>query len=383
MDKCHLSHPVAACGPAKNLDALYDLALSPSVPSFRTIESQGKRYTVGTNPLGLKDGSIHIGLLDWLAGQYQSVAQELSHRYGSARIALLLGTCDFNAEWSTEMNRQLLKEGTYQEGYTLELQEPGWSARYLARKLGLCGMALTISTACSSSAVCVIRGRDLVESGACDAVIVAATDIAYPLVCQGFDSLGVYSPVPCKPFAKGRRGVTLSSSAAGVIVSRERIADESCLLLGAGETNDAWHITSPDPEGRGAEKAMRKALDEAGIHPGDVGYLNLHGTGTVQNDAMEAKAVSRLFGSRVPASSTKSVTGHTLGSCGVLELDLCMQVLRKGLLPPQRYLDELDEGLEPLGFVEAGKTYAHPRYCLSNAFGFGGSNSALVIGGEA
>nr|MBP9678449.1 beta-ketoacyl-ACP synthase [Aeromonas sp.] len=239
--------------------------------------------------------------------------------------------------------------------------------------------AYTLSTACSSSARAFISGQRMLAAGLVDAVLVGGADSLCGLTLNGFDSLESLSGTLCQPFDNGRQGINIGEGAALFLLSRQ---PAPLALLGVGESSDAWHISAPHPDGVGAEAAMGMALAQAGLTPEQVGYINLHGTATRLNDAMESQAVYRLFGDRVPCSSTKPLTGHVLGAAGAIEAALACLLLERALpLPPQRVMTG-DPALAPIRLVSGTTPLATPRI-LSNSFAFGGNNVSLLFGKSA
>ena len=210
-----------------------------------------------------------------------------------------------------------------------------------------------------------------------DVVLVGGADTLCGLTLNGFYSLESLAAAICAPFARDRDGINIGEAAALCLLTREA---GPVALLGAGESSDAYHVSAPHPEGFGAEAAMRMALEQGGVQPEQVGYINLHGTGTRLNDSMEAKAVHRLFGDRVPCSSTKALTGHTLGAAGATEAALAWLLLSEDLpLPHQAYpASERDESLAPIDLLLAPQPLARPLV-LSNSFAFGGNNVSLLL----
>jgi 3-oxoacyl-[acyl-carrier-protein] synthase-1 len=256
-----------------------------------------------------------------------------------------------------------------------------------------------VSTACASGAGALIKGAELIQAGICDAVIAGGADIASETVLLGFDSLGAVSPGICKPFSKNRDGITLGEGAAFFLLSGEAVPSgegfprRGIRLLGAGESADAFHMTAPREDGAGAAAAMEKALAAGGIKPGEVGYVNAHGTGTPLNDRMEAHALASVFFKAGPGplvSSTKPITGHTLGAAGALELALCWMALVYSQAPPHCWDGVYDEELPRLHFAarRGGPPEPDPetpardnlKVCMSNSFAFGGCNTSLIIG---
>ena len=253
-----------------------------------------------------------------------------------------------------------------------------YPAGRLAEKWGVKGPAWVVSTACSSSAKVFASARRLLAEGLCDAVVVGGADAFTRIVVNGFHSLEAISPRLTRPLAADRDGINLGEGAALFIMRRAGGGEEGIALLGVGETSDAYHLTAPDPEGRGAEASMRAALADAGLAPSDVDYINLHGTGTVYNDSMECAAVRRVFGDGVPASSTKPLTGHTLGAAGAIEAALCWIAMRDGAFAPPHAVPEVDRALAPFPVPGVGNSTS-VRTALSNSFAFGGSNATLVL----
>ena len=257
----------------------------------------------------------------------------------------------------------------------------------LKERFALKGPCNTFITACSSSAGAIIKAAQLIKSGICDAVIAGGVDIASDTALLGFGSLEAISPTPTNPFSKNRHGITLGEASVFFVLSREDLDKTGITLAGYSESADAYHMTSPDPEGTGAALAMESALKSAGLTPKDIGYLNLHGTGTKFNDSMESKAVDKVFGSvKVPCSSTKGTTGHTLGAAAALELSVCFEVLqsdKKEVALPAQHWDKLqDEELPVLNIVNEGDVVEGIHACMSNSFAFGGSNASLIISKE-
>ena len=251
-----------------------------------------------------------------------------------------------------------------------------YPAAYVKAKGGFGGPAWCVSTACSSSAKVFASARRLLANGLCDAVIVGGADAYTRTVVEGFHALEALSPQRARPLCADRDGISLGEGAALFVM---RAADSGVRLLGVGESSDAYHLTAPDPEGRGAEASMRAALADAGLAPGDIDYINLHGTGTTYNDAMECAAVRRVFGDAVAVSSTKPLTGHCLGAAGAIEAALGWIALRRGVGLPPHVAAPVDVGLAPFRIPQPGD--ATPlRTLLSNSFAFGGSNATVILG---
>lgn len=297
--------------------------------------------------------------------------------YGRERVAIVLGTSTAGIAEGEAALDALNRSGQLPPAYDYHQQELGSPSDWLARFLGTTGPAYTVSTACSSSARAFISARRLLDAGFADAVIVAGADSLCRLTVNGFSGLESVSKGRCQPFCTGRDGINIGEAAALMLLSRE---PAPVALLGVGESSDAHHISAPQPEGEGAEAAMCAALADAGLTPADIGYINLHGTATPLNDSMEALAVSRVFGAAVPCSSTKPLTGHTLGAAGATEAALCWLLLTgDGVLPAQISDAEPDLSLPAIGLLRAPQALARP-VVLSNSFAFGGNNVSLIFG---
>lgn len=297
---------------------------------------------------------------------------ELIARYGRDRVAVVLGTSTSGLD---EADRKV--SGTH-DTYHYGQQELGDPSRFVSEYLGLDGPALTVSTACSSSARAVITGKRLIESGMVDAAIVGGADTLSRMPINGFSSLESLSERRCRPFSAERNGITIGEAAALLLLSCE---SGPVQLLGVGESSDAWHMSAPHPEGAGAIRSVEMAMKEAGLTAKDIGYINMHGTATRLNDEIEAKVVNTLFGDGVPGSSTKHLTGHTLGAAGACEAALCYLMLTRRLpLPAQDFSDcTQDAELAPCGLLTSPRAEYKP-VMLSNSFAFGGNNATLIFG---
>jgi 3-oxoacyl-[acyl-carrier-protein] synthase-1 len=302
-------------------------------------------------------------------------------RYGASRIGVVMGTSTSGIADTENAVRSLMLEGKYPEGYHAIRGALGGLGEFVAAYLETTGPASTVSTACSSSGNAILSARRLLNLGLCDAVVVGGVDSLCELTVQGFGSLEALALDYSKPLTATRDGINIGEGAAIFLMSRE-VGGVS--LLGGAGSSDAYHISAPHPGGEGAFQAMRDALRNAGLQATEIDYLNLHGTGTSHNDSMECIAVNRLFGDSTPCSTTKALTGHTLGAASALELSFCWLLLRCGAtwrLPPSLHLDERDPKLAPVLLAGAEDYQRHrPRICMSNSFAFGGSNVSLVIG---
>ncbi len=304
-------------------------------------------------------------------------------RYGRERVAIVLGTSTSGiAEGEAAIARRI-ESGTWPSDFDYRQQEVGSAAAFAARWLGTEGPAYVVATACSSSAKAFGSARRLMAANVCDAAVVGGVDTLCRLTVAGFSALESISARTCNPFSAHRDGITIGEGGAVFLMTRE---PSEVALLGIGETSDAHHVSAPDPEGKGALEAMRLAVADAAIEAGQIGYVNLHGTATPLNDAMEAKAVAAMFGDQVACSSTKSMTGHTLGAAGAVEAAFVWLTLHpafnpEGLLPPHLWDGAADPALKPIRLAAPGDRLPKDRpAALSNSFAFGGSNCSLVLG---
>jgi 3-oxoacyl-[acyl-carrier-protein] synthase-1 len=301
-------------------------------------------------------------------------------KYGKRRVAIVLGTSTSGVE-ETEKSFRKQAEGSIDTEFQYYKQEISNPSDFLAAYLDLKSFHYTVSTACTSSGKAFIEARRLIEADLCDAVIVGGVDTLSSLTLDGFDSLESVSSKLTNPFSMNRDGINIGEGAAIFVLSKEESEVE---FLSYGESSDAYHISSPDPEGTGAEIALRAALEKAQISASDIGYINLHGTGTRKNDFMEAHLVHRFFGDKTPVSSTKAFMGHTLGAAAAQEAALCYLALSSintsKALPQHLWDGEKDPELPELHFANADDKVRTP-FCMSNSFAFGGNNVSLIFAG--
>jgi 3-oxoacyl-[acyl-carrier-protein] synthase-1 len=318
--------------------------------------------------------------------QIEDQIRQAIKRFGPSRVGVILGTSTSGIDEASRSLGVYLRDHTFPAEYDYQQQELSAPANFLAAWLNLSGPAYVISTACTSSARALLSARRLLDMGLCDAVLCGGVDSLCKLTLNGFSSLEAVSPQRCNPFSRNRDGINIGEAAVLFLMTREPSGVHSIALLGAGATSDAHHISAPEPSGRGAREAMQKALSNANLRPEDIGYLNLHGTATQHNDAMESVAVHAIFPQGVPCSSTKPLSGHTLGAAGALEAAFCWLSLAPendaNALPPHFWDGQADTHLPALQWVEFDQrlTLASPRRLMSNSFAFGGNNVSLIIG---
>lgn len=303
-------------------------------------------------------------------------------RHGRRRVGVLLGTSTSGILQTEQAYRRLdPASGALPDDFNYRTTHNTYSvADFVRSAFNLEGPAVVVSTACSSSAKVFAAAARMIAAGLIDAAIVGGVDSLCLTTLYGFNSLELLAPEPCRPYDADRNGISIGEAAAFILLQRpaDSLDADAVLLLGAGESSDAHHMSSPHPEGLGAHMAMAATLKAAGLQPADIDYINLHGTATPSNDAAEGRAVATLFGDQVPCSSTKGATGHTLGAAGGLEAIISALALRHGFLPGGVNTRRVDPGI-PIQYLTANREGA-PRRVLSNSFGFGGTNCSLVLG---
>ena len=331
-------------------------------------------------PGHLADWDCRNNRLAWLAltsDGFLEAAVAARARYGADRVALVMGTSTSSIGATEEAYRRLLPDGRYPEDLRRPIvHTPHSLGDFVRAALGLEGVAVTVATACSSSAKIFAQAERLMRLGLADAAIVGGVDSLCGSVLFGFNSLELVSPEPCRPFDRARRGISLGE--AGGFALLERDGEGGPWLLGYGESSDAHHMSSPHPEGFGARLAIQGALARSGLTPDAIDYINLHGTASQKNDEVEARLVADMFPARTLASSTKGWTGHTLGAAGIVEAVITFLAMDTGLVPGTLNAQELDPACGPQ--IRIGNESADVRFALSNSFGFGGSNCSLLFG---
>lgn len=322
-----------------------------------------------------------LALLALQQDRFEEAVAQARTRYGAHRIGLFLGTST-SGILQTELayrNRDP-ETGALPASFDYAGTHNNFSlAAFLRAHLKLSGPAVTVSTACSSSAKVFGNAVRMIACGLCDAAVVGGTDSLCLTTLYGFGSLELLSREPCRPFDAQRSGISIGEGAGFALLERARspVPGDAIVLLGVGESSDAYHMSTPHPEGAGARAAMAGALASAGIAAGDIDYINLHGTATRSNDAAEEKAVYELFGAGTPCSSTKGATGHLLGASGIVEGLICALALREGFMPGSPNTLQLDPSMRVRYLLE--NSAAPARKAMSNSFGFGGSNCSLIF----
>jgi 3-oxoacyl-[acyl-carrier-protein] synthase-1 len=314
-------------------------------------------------------------------GFFETVQRAVS-RIGRRRVGVFLGTSTAGILQTELAYRQRDPvTGELPSSFEYGSTHNSFSvADYLRQRCRLEGPAVAISCACASSAKVFGSARRMIEAGLIDAALVGGVDSLCLTTLYGFHSLQLSSPGPCRPFDVARDGISIGEAAAFALL--ERVPDDldaaSVLLLGIGESSDAYHMSAPHPEGLGARRAMQAALAAAALEPGDIDYINLHGTGTPSNDRSESQAVTSVFGPTTPCSSTKGATGHTLGAAGALEAVISALAVKHGVMPGGVHTKKIDPTLTA-HYIKDNRRAPIMRV-LSNSFGFGGTNCSLILG---
>lgn len=323
-----------------------------------------------------------LALLGLMQDGFAEAVNAATAKYGAQRIGVFIGTST-SGILQTELayRRRDSETGAFPADFVYGKTHNSFSvADFTRHYFGLTGPAVAVSSACSSSAKVFSSARRMMAAGLIDAAVVGGVDSLCLTTLYGFNSLGLISKQACRPFDAQRDGISIGEAAAFALLERapEHLDADAVLLLGVGESSDAYHMSSPHPDGLGARIAMQNALNMAGLQPADIDYINLHGTATPSNDAAEGKAVNALFGASTPCSSTKGATGHTLGAAGGVEAVICALALQHGLLPAGANTQHLDPTLA-LDYVLQNRVQLVVRV-LSNSFGFGGTNCSLIFG---
>ena len=358
------------CNLGRNIDEVYENAILGNNNKFslRNDIIKDKTLCVGE----VEDNNIKISNPDYdikcnrlLVECYEPLKEyidSLIKKYGNKRIGVVVATTNTGVE-------------EYQYSKNKTQSEIGNSALFLKDFLGLKGYAAGVSTACTSGIKAFSIAEHLIKSNLSDAVIVAGTDMLSKVPLFGFTSLEVLSDEKTIPLSKNRKGINIGEGVAIFTVEKDA---EGINILGIGETTDTYHSTTPDPEGVQAIRAIEIALQQSGLKPEDIDYINLHGTGTGANDLSEVKAVSKYF-KNTYSSSTKAMTGHCLGAAASVETALCCALIDKGGFYPHKFDNEYDDSIEKINISNPPQ---ETKICMTNAFGFGGANAIMIIGNK-
>ena len=393
MKKIYFSAPGLICCAGQNREELFDSCLRGDRSGVVIRElpgsddsdcANGGKFPTGqvlrNLPADSAENNRVIHIIDAALEQMRPIIDRAIAAYSPEEIGVCLGSCYKGSEGTFLANKAFISSGTFPENYSLRFQSASFPAEFAADKFGIKGPVFTLANACSSGTSAIFKGAELIRAGLCKAVIAGGADIISETALMGFHSLQALSNDLSNPFSKNRKGINLGEGAAFFLldsVDRDNFGIE---LLGMGESADAYHMTAPGPDGTGPVQAMKAALRDAGLDSAQINYVNLHGTATELNDISEALAMKAVFGEKPPpASSTKPVTGHTLGAAGALEAAICWMVLteKKGL-PLHCWDGERDPDL--VFIPEISVSEGTWKYCMSNSFAFGGCNVSLIMG---
>ena len=387
-------------GPKQHFDALFDsnykqyLSASESWVQGKSLLFGAINTELALRPFpdklaeGLKS---HNNQLLWHAlSQIEPMIEQVITRYGRGRVAVVMGTSTSGSDENITAFQHYLKHQNWATcGFSQEKQLLSSPSECVVQLYDLKNLAYTVSTACTSGSRAIISAARLLELGICDAVICGGVDSLSQLTINGFDSLEVLSKGHCQPFAESRDGINIGEAVSVFIATREPLSsdDSPVALYGFGASSDAYHMSSPRPDALGAVLAINKALSSADCKAEEISWVNLHGTGTEQNDSMEASAIAQVFGDEVSCTSTKALTGHTLGAAGALEaafvwLTVNSQYNPTAAIPPHRIQAPFDPAIAPIHLTGDSEFYKSniKRLGLSTSFAFGGNNTALILG---
>lgn len=400
MNHFYLHQPGVVCALGDNLPDIWQRLWQPPQNCLTLSEQwiDGRLLPVGQVNVRLRAWLLHhtnhlhnhINQLLWHAcAAIEPYIHAIRQRYSAERIAVIIGTSTSGVDDNIDAFKHVVAGGSWETcGFSQTHQSLASVADFVAMQYDIKGPAYTISTACTSGARALISAARLLRLGLADAVICGGVDCLSALTINGFAALSVLSDSVATPFGPNRQGINIGEAAALFVMTREALDNQALSLLGYGASSDAYHMSSPRPDGLGAQKAIQSALQQAGLTPSDIGWINAHGTGTTQNDAMESKALAAQFGANVPCTSTKPHTGHTLAAAGALEAALIWaavsrQINAEGRLPMQHLPNGYDPELPHLALTGQHSHWLHSRRIgLSTSFAFGGNNAVLIIGND-
>ncbi len=318
-----------------------------------------------------------------IAESLEQVKAALNTAKTRVNIAVVIGTSTSGIASGEQSMAHYLSTGEHNRNYHYAMQEMGATAEFIAKLAGANASVYAISTACTSSAKALISGQRLLTSGLADIVIAGGVDSLCKMTVNGFSALESISSKHTQPFQSQRCGINIGEGAALFVMSK---LSTDISLTGFGESSDAHHISAPQPEGKGAIQAMLAALKRAQLSEQDISYINLHGTGTVQNDAMEAKAVRHVFNKNTPCSASKQLHGHCLGAAGAIEAGLCwllLSDLNQGCHYPKMNISgNIDANIDKINLQQPLQSNQVIRHCMSNSYAFGGNNASLILSSE-
>ncbi|BED91171.1 MULTISPECIES: beta-ketoacyl-ACP synthase [unclassified Pseudoalteromonas] len=370
------------------------IGLNDTVNSLNNLQNNEASLLLKTKDLSTDNLPFYVGhvdsvpltnkrridtLIDLAFEQISPTLKTFSH-IDKSRVAVVIGTSTSGVHDGERARATHDRTGDWPSDFLYVDQELATPAHYIAQKIGALGPCYSISTACTSSAKALISAKALLTADLADIVVCGGVDSLCKLTINGFNALASLSPSVCKPFCDSRDGINIGEGAALFVMSKEAPTNNGVMFLGGGESSDAHHISAPDPSGKGAKAAMKAALDDADLLPSDIDYINAHGTATIKNDEMEALAINSVFGNNTPLSSSKYLTGHTLGAAGAIEAGICWLLLRgSGDITLPYNKSTKTNKLADVNIIRHAST-AKLNYCLSNSFAFGGNNASLILG---
>ena len=328
-----------------------------------------------------RNARIALAAINHPEDGFRDAVNHAISNYGAQRVGIVLGTSTSGIYETENAYLHLKNSSQVSEQFDFANQHV-WvaTANYLKAELGLQGLCFAISTACSSSSKTLASAQRLIATGVCDAVLVGGVDSLCRMTVHGFNSLDIVSQTPCTPLDKERSGISLGEGAGFLFLEKPKNEWNDCVhLLGCGESSDAYHMTAPHPEGKGAALAMRQAMQQAGIQPQEIDYVNLHATGTVLNDQSEMRAMSQVFTPETRCSGTKGLMGHTLGAAGGIETIISWLALTRDFIPGTCNLNEVDDDFT-CAVASQSELNVSVQIAMNNNFGFGGNNTSLVLG---
>lgn len=329
-----------------------------------------------------RNNQLALLAFEQITKKFIEVKSKLSKEKGrEINIAVVIGTSTSGIASGEQSMQHYLATGEHNQDYHYTMQEMGATAEFIAKLAGANASVYGISTACTSSAKALISGQRLLEHGLADIIIAGGVDSLCKMTINGFNALESISSTPTQPFQASRCGINIGEGAALFVMSQ--LASDVA-LTGYGESSDAHHISAPHPDGKGAVRAMLSALEHASLSAQEINYINLHGTGTRQNDAMEAKAVTQVFSKATPCSASKQLHGHCLGAAGAIEAGLCWLLLsdfnQENHYPAMNLSGDIDASLAEINLITQSQSSSDTlSHCMSNSYAFGGNNASLVL----
>lgn len=368
----------ALCNLGLNIDEIYSKAIKGENNHFIVEDSLIKDYSFRLGKIDLDMNDIEEGdyklrcnnLIKYTLSLLERQLEDLISEYTKDEIAVIVATTNSGVE-------------EYEKSKNERHSELGNPADFVNEYLKLNNIAITVSTACSSGVKAFSIARNYLKSAVAKAVLVIGVDTIAKVPLFGFSSLEILTSKATNPFSKNYTGINIGEACTCFVVEQNS-SKKGINILGIGENSDVYHSTTPDPEAKEVKNAIYQALDDAGINKNEIDYINLHGTGTLANDTMEAEAINSIFGEEIPVSSTKPLTGHCLGAAANIEIALCCHLLKNfnGKLLPHIFDSNYNPELKQVNLVKSSDNYKKCNICMSNSFGFGGTNAIIVLGKE-